>query len=310
MRNILQRTRLWAWYSGWEGHRILWTTGMGVVVALLLAVGGGALQSPPRPIASHTGTIPAAEFSRLIQDFSEKGGNFFADNFTSNESAYLYILKPLQELGATGGAYVGVGPEQNFTYLAHIRPEIAFIVDIRRQAVIQHLMYKAIFQLAPTRAEFLSLLFSKPLDGPGAPKNDAPIEEILRYFFTAQSNEGSYRTNLIRLEKMIRQEFRFPLTEDDHQALAYLYRAFYNADLTISFRMTGRLYGRYWGARFPNLAELILATDQDGNAGSFLVTDSAYQFVRQLQRQNRVIPVVGDFGGTKALAAVADYLTR
>ena len=49
-----------------------------------------------------------------------------------------------------------MGPEQNFTYIAKIRPRIAFIVDIRRQAIIQHLMYKAVFHLSPDRVQFLS----------------------------------------------------------------------------------------------------------------------------------------------------------
>src|SRR5215813_9957617 len=107
--------------------------------------------------------LSAAEFSRLSREFSEDGGYFNSDNFTSNETAYLTVIDKLRQLGGTGGAYVGVGPEQNFTYIAKIRPRIAFIVDIRRQAVIQHLMYKAVFQLAPDRVQFLSRLFSRPL---------------------------------------------------------------------------------------------------------------------------------------------------
>src|SRR5512135_640489 len=110
-------------------------------------------------------SLSAREFVGLIQEFSEEGGYFFSDNFTSNEDSYLTVVDKLKELGASGGAYIGVGPEQNFTYIAKVRPRIAFIVDIRRQAIIQHLMYKAIFHLAPTRAQFLSLLLSKPMRG-------------------------------------------------------------------------------------------------------------------------------------------------
>jgi len=311
MRNLLQRTRLRLWLPDWEGHRRPWIAAV-VAVALLLAAGGAALQSPPqaRSAASHTGTIPAAEFSRLIQDFSEEGGYFFSDNFTSNESAYIYIMKPLEKYGSTGGAYVGVGPEQNFTYIAHIRPKIAFIVDIRRQAIVQHLMYKAIFHLAADRAQFLSILFSKPLVGPGLPQPDTAIEGILKYFSTARSSEEAYRTNLARIEKTIRQDFRFSLTASDRQDLAYVFNSFYRGDLRTAFRMPGDNYGGYWGARFPNLADLILATDGNGRMGNFLVLKSDYEFVRNLHEQNRIIPVVGDFGGAKALAAVGSYLRQ
>ena len=107
--------------------------------------------------------IPAAEFSRIIREFSEEGGYFRSDNLVSNETAYLHVVDQLQDSGISGGAYLGVGPEQNFTYIAKVRPRIAFIVDIRRQAIIQHLMFKALFRLADTRAKFLSLLFSKTL---------------------------------------------------------------------------------------------------------------------------------------------------
>nr|MDQ3011171.1 hypothetical protein [Acidobacteriota bacterium] len=88
-----------------------------------------------------TDGLTAAEFSRLSREFSEDGGSFRSDNFTSNETPYLHIVDKLKQLGATDGAYLGVGPEQNYTYIARIRPRIAFLFDIRRQAIIQHLMY-------------------------------------------------------------------------------------------------------------------------------------------------------------------------
>jgi hypothetical protein len=59
------------------------------------------------------------------------------------------------------GVYLGVGPEQNFTYIAAIRPKIAFIIDIRRQNMLQHLVYKAAFEMSENRADFLSRLFSR-----------------------------------------------------------------------------------------------------------------------------------------------------
>jgi len=311
MRNFFQRVPLRPWLPDWEHHRIAWIASV-VVLAALLAGGGAALldPAPALPSASHTAKIPAAEFSRLIREFSDEGGYFFSDNFTSNESAYLHILKPLKKYGSTGGAYVGVGPEQNFTYIAHLRPGIAFIVDIRRQAIVQHLMYKAIFHMAPDRTQFLSLLFSKPLAGSEAPQPDAPVEEIINHLSATPSSEAAYAATLALLEQVIREEFQFPLTGSDRRDLAYVFRAFYRGDLMISYRMAGAYYGGYWGSRFPNLADLILATDQDGNTGNFLANQQDYEFVRQLHERNRIIPVVGDFGGSKALSAVAGYLRR
>ena len=126
----------------------------GTVIALAQA----ATQTVKQPES-----LSAAEFSRLSREMSEEGGYFRSDNFTSNETAYLTVVDKLKQLGASGGAYIGVGPEQNFTYIAKVRPRIAFIIDIRRQAVLQHLVYKAVFHLAPDRVQFLSLLLSRPL---------------------------------------------------------------------------------------------------------------------------------------------------
>lgn len=90
--------------------------------------------------------IPAAEFSRIIKSFSEEDGYFFSDNLISNEDGYLSVINKLRELRVSGGAYIGVGPEQNFTYIAKLRPAIAFLIDIRRKAMLQHLMHKALFR--------------------------------------------------------------------------------------------------------------------------------------------------------------------
>src|SRR5205809_3902753 len=101
-------------------------------------------------------------FWQLVTEFSEPSGRFPSDNFVSNELATQRVLSELTKSRKAGGAYVGVGPEQNFTYIDALHPKIAFIVDIRRQNMIEHLMYKALIELSSDRAEFLSRLFSRP----------------------------------------------------------------------------------------------------------------------------------------------------
>src|SRR2546426_3371417 len=100
-------------------------------------------------------------FWQLVTEFSEPSGRFPSDNFVSNELATQRVLSELTKARKAGGAYLGVGPEQNFTYIVALQPRIAFIFDIRRQNMIQHLMYKALFELSSDRAEFLSRLFSR-----------------------------------------------------------------------------------------------------------------------------------------------------
>jgi len=291
-------------------HRKSWRN----VLLLIVGVSALGLQAPTPPArgarlaAEETASLPAAEFSRLIQTLSEENGYFRSDNFTSNETSYLHVVDLLRELHVSGGAYVGVGPEQNFTYIAKIRPRIAFVVDIRRQAMIQHLLYKAIFETADTRSEFLAGLLCRPLAGEHAPGADAATADILGYFEQAPSPEDVFVANLARVRKTIQERFRFALSENDSERLDNVYSAFRKEGLMISFRFGTMNWSGPGG--FPTLKDLILEQDLQGRPGNFLANDDDYRFVRDLQRRNRVIPVVGDFAGRKALGAVGDYLRK
>lgn len=255
-------------------------------------------------------SLPAAEFSRLSREFSEEGGYFRSDNFTSNETSYLHIVDNLKKLGATGGAYIGVGPEQNFTYIAKIRPRIAFLIDIRRQAIIQHLMYKAIFHLSPTPTQFLSRLLSKPLpkdakDKPALPAADAKLNDVLAFFSQAQADDKTYAANLAEIRKVITEEFKYPLSEADIGSLDYVYKSFRTDGLEISYRTEGA-----GGVYFPTLREILAEVDLNGKQGNFLANKDDYDFVRDLHRKNLIIPVVGNFAGKKALMSIGDYLRK
>ena len=65
-----------------------------------------------------------AGFGDTIARLSEPGGSFDTDNLISNESSYLEVIPDLVARGASGGAYIGVGPDQNFSYIARVRPSV------------------------------------------------------------------------------------------------------------------------------------------------------------------------------------------
>src|SRR3954462_1223835 len=124
---------------------------------------GAMLASAPAGAQQHLpDSLSDADFWKLMSTISEPGGYFQMDNWTSNEMEVGALFSALRAGGHTGGVYMGVGPEQNFSYIAAVKPAMAFIVDIRRQAVMQHLMYKAIFAMSKDRADFVSMLFSLP----------------------------------------------------------------------------------------------------------------------------------------------------
>jgi len=307
--STLPRRRPYLWHA-------IWILGAALVLAGLQAQ---QVREQTRIETSHARPIPASEFARIQKEFSEPEGYFRSDNFVSNETSYLYVVDKLKDLGANGGAYIGVGPEQNFTYIAKIKPQIAFIIDIRRQAVIQHLMFKALFHLAETRAQFLSLLVSKPILGPGLGP-DASAEDLLGYFSKSATGKGTFAHNLDLMRNTITRDFHVTLEARDLSTLEYVYAAFRDDNVNLQYRSGGyggyRGFGGYgYGPRgfrgsFPTLGDIILQPDQHGKLGNFLAVRKDYEYVRSLQESNRVIPVVGDFGGAKALASVASYLKK
>jgi hypothetical protein len=121
---------------------------------LAVALISGALYGIAQPTAQ--------SFASRVERLSEDGGDFDTDNLISNEQSYLDVIPALKTSGVSGGAYVGVGPDQNFSYIAQIRPAIAFIVDIRRDNLLLHLLFKALFASARNRAEYVSLLTGRP----------------------------------------------------------------------------------------------------------------------------------------------------
>jgi len=103
-----------------------------------------------------------AEFWQLASTSSEADGTFHSENLVSNEADFQRLIPSLTEQAVPGRAYVGVGSEQNFSYIAAVRPSFAFIVDIRHGNFDLQLLYKALFELSADRADFVGRMFSRP----------------------------------------------------------------------------------------------------------------------------------------------------
>ena len=262
-----------------------------LVAAAALAWAGVRQQAHPPPSA----------FAQAIASLSEPAGYFDTDNLISNESSYLQVVPALRARNLHGGAYIGVGPDQNFTYIAESRPAIAFIVDIRRDNLLLHLLFKALFQQAPTRVEYLALLFGRPVPAPIEPWRTAPVERLARY--VDDSRAGDMAAIRARLDPVIRG-FGVPLSSEDLRTIAGFHQRFAEAGMSLQFQSTGRPPQR----DYPTYRDLLLDTDAAGRQANFLASEESYQFVRGLEAQDRVIPVVGDLSGPSALAAIGKRL--
>src|SRR5262245_57868459 len=165
-------------------------------------------------------------FWRLVSDFSEPGG-FFRFEYMSNEQQFLYVIPRLKEKRTPGGVYLGVGPEQNFTYIAAVQPKMAFILDIRRHNLIEHLIYKAIFEMSSDRVDFISRLFSRK--APPGLSDKSPVRVLFQAFRGAEANPELYRRNLQAIKDHLMHVHKFQFSAEDQMSIDYIYRVFFEA---------------------------------------------------------------------------------
>jgi hypothetical protein len=210
------------------------------------------------------------------------------------------VIPRLKENRKLGGVYVGVGPEQNFTYIAALQPKIAFICDIRRQNMVEHLIYKAIFEMSSDRVDFLSRLFSRK-PAPGLNEKSS-AKQLFQAFRTAAPDVEMYRVNLQAVKNRLLKEHRFQLSHTDQESIDFIYKIFFDTENVFGY--SASIFGGY-GATY---AELMTATDEQGQSRSYLATEENFLTVRDLERRNLIIPLVGDFAGAKTMRSVGRYL--
>ena len=242
------------------------------------------------------------EFWKLSSDFSEPDGFFRSDNLLSNEVWMQRVIPELLSNIKTPSVYMGVGPEQNFTYITSLKPKMVFLVDVRRGNFDLQLMYKAVFELSSDRADFVSKLFSRKR--PDGLTRNASAMDIFTAYRGTEPSEAIYKENLKAIDDLLVTKHHFALSEGDRQGVEYVYHAFYNFGPSLNYSSTGGFGGRYQ----PNYADLMVATDEAGISRSFLTNDENFQFMKTLEAKNLLVPVVGNFSGPKAIRAVGDYI--
>jgi hypothetical protein len=274
------------------------------VAAVAVFLGPLSLSSSPQVATEEIPKQLSDEtFWRMVTEFSETGGYFRSDNFVSNETTFQYVLKNLKQT-RPGGVYLGVGPDQNFTYIVAMQPKLAIIFDIRRQNVMQHLMYKALIEMSSDRADFLSKLFSRQ-----RPENLDPTaspEELFAAFDEIKADRQLYLQNFQAVKDQLEQRHRFKLTADDEASIEYVYHNFFLAGPELTYNgVSGGGFGRN---RMPSYAELMQMTDEEGVNRSYMGTEENFKALQDFEMKNLILPIVGDFAGGKAIRAVAEYL--
>ena len=271
-----------------------------VAVVLCVRLPGAAAGGVPAHLTDQ-------EFWSLVTDLSEPGGSFRSENLLSNELRLQYVIPDLVRTAPRGRAYIGVGPEQNFTYIAALQPSIAFIVDIRRGNLQLQLMYKALFELSADRADFVSRLFSRKMPDGFGPQSTA--QELFDALASAEPSDATYERTLKQIELQLSGKHGFPLSDDDVKGIAHVFHAFYTFGPSINYSSTeGDAGPSNAGSYRPTYADLMTATDSESHARSYLASEDAFAVVKALESKNLVVPIVGDFAGPRALRDVGAYL--
>ena len=234
------------------------------------------LDLPPR--------LSDQDFWQLVTELSEPNGFFNSDNLVSNEDHYQDVIPELVRLVKPGGVYVGVGPDQNFTYIAALEPRMAFIPDVRRGNLLEQLLYKAVVELSPDRAAFVSRLFSKPR--PAGLRRDASVDEIFAAYAAIGTREDLFRQNLRAVKDLLTRRHGFRLSPDDTAQLEDIYMAFFWDGPALRYSMPGMgVRGRMMKTQIDVSSDgrIVLVTQNRGEA--------AARWVQQLQGK-RVLSLV------------------
>jgi hypothetical protein len=254
-------------------------------------------------------TLPAQlsdkEFWQMIVDFSEKGGTYPYENFVSNELQYQDVVPALKATTKPGGVYIGVGPEQNFTYASVLQSKLAFVIDIRRQNMIELLVYKALFEMSPTRADFVSNLFSRVK--PAGLDSKTTSAALFTAYENAKVDSNLLAKNLQAIRTYMTTH-GYQLTDEDLSNIEKIYTVFSRGGPAINYAFASASPPGGPPAE-ATYSRLMNTTDIAGQNSSYLSTEERYLFVRDMQRKNLIVPLVGDFAGPAVIRNISRYLT-
>jgi len=251
--------------------------------------------------------ISDKDFWRMIVDLSEPGGTYPYENFVSNELEYQDVVPALKATTKPGGVYIGVGPEQNFTYAAVLQSKLAFVIDIRRQNMVEMLLYKALFDMSPSRADFVSNLFSRVR--PAGLDTKTTAAALFAAYENARVDPALSAKNLAAI-KAYMTKHGYELTSEDLSNIEKVHDVFSRGGPSINYYFASAAPAGLGPSRGGTYTRLMNTTDATGRNSSFLATEESYLYVREMQQKNLIVPLVGDFAGPAVIRNIGRYLTE
>jgi hypothetical protein len=233
--------------------------------------------------------------ARVVADLSEPETGRPADNLITNEDSFARVADRLDGVAAEG-VFLGVGPDQNLTYLAHAQPRLGFVVDFRRRNALLHFVQKALFALAKDRASYLERLLART---PAWLPADPSAADLVAAFEGVAMDRARLDLTVAHVKSFLRP-------------LGVIADSEWPEIATIQAKLAGPgLNARFLALPiYPTLGRLIRSNDRNGRPAHFLAREDWYRTVREAQIGDRVIPLVGDFAGPSTLGKLGDWLRR
>jgi len=181
--------------------------------------------------------------------------------------------------------------------------------------------------MSDTRADFVSRLVSRARP-PGLDAETSAVD-LFRAYCAVPRDGALFERNLSDVLELLLQQHGFDLAAADAAYIEQAYSVFrdfgtqttYGSRPTVTdveevpprdvgspcdaIRVRAPFYREGLQATY---ADFMTVTDDDGMPWSYLAAEERYQFVRDLQIRNLIVPLTGDFGGAVTLRAVAAYL--
>ena len=216
--------------------------------------------------------------------------NYVMDCFVTSEVAHNDVIAKCRPgSGESTGAFIGVGPCQNLTYIGALRPRVAIICDSRLDNLIEHLMFKLLIERSADPLDYLLALFSRVHTDRPATEDLTRAEDLVAAFDAAAVDMSTFRDNLEWLRSEAKRRWEFG--EEHLTRLSYVYGQFLERQLEIT--AVNKECADALGS--PTLRDVILASNSYRRNFHFLADAGRFAYVREMQQADRVIPMLGNF---------------
>jgi len=169
--------------------------------------------------------------------------------------------------------------------------------------MLELLMYKALFELSPDRATFVGNLFSRAR--PSGLDIRTSADALFAAYEKAKVDPAFYTKNLQAINASLTRH-GFQLSSEDLGKIEYVFQVFSKGGPGITYEFSSASPSSLVNP--TSYARIMTTTDPSGKNSSFLANEDSYQYVREMQRKNLIVPLVGDFAGPAVIRNIGRYL--